>query len=815
MKLVDVSTRRPVAVFIFAVAAVVFGLVAFDELATDLLPDVTYPSLTVRTSFPGAAPVEVENLVSRPVENAVGVVNNLVRVSSSSRAGISEVTLEFGWGTEMDFAALDVRERLDVIVLPEDTEPPVLLRYDPSLDPILRIALTGDDDLIHLRRVAEERVKRLLERIEGVAAAVVQGGLEEEIQVEVDERRMANLELSLTTLETRLAQENVNITGGRLKDGQTEYLVRTVNELLRPGDLEELVVLRDGGASLRLKDLATVRRGHKEREIITRLDGQESVEIAIFKAGGTNTVKVSDAVQASLEEVGLQLAKVDPNLRVQLITDQARYIRQSVRQVLSTAAQGGALAILVLFLFLRSWKPTLIIAAAIPISVVATFFLMYLTDISLNIMSLGGLTLGIGLLVDNAIVVLEAIQRRRDQGLSDVEAARVGASRVATAIVASTLTSICVFLPIVFVEGVAAQFFSDQALTVTFSLLVSLVVALTIIPMLASRRLGVGGVGDEEDDQPEASGPRASVREGAFTVSVGIFRLFRRMLGILFAPINLILAVPARWFTAGFQRLAALYGKWLDSALTHPWLVLGLAAAAFAGSLLLYPRLGQELVPELVQGEFFVDVELPPGTHLDVTQRRLAQLEAAARGLEGVGAVYSLVGTSNQQGGLTAESRENRGQLTVTVAPPFSRAKEEQLMARLRQELASHEGLELQFGRPSFFSFKTPVELELRGYNLELLRRLADQAATGLRQIPGLEDVESSADGGSPELVVRFDRERLASLGLTIQDVASLMRSKVQGTVATDIQAAHRTAPSTSASEPMRASAIALRAWPA
>ncbi|MCH9649846.1 MAG: efflux RND transporter permease subunit [Deltaproteobacteria bacterium] len=804
MKLVDFSTRRPVAVFIFAVAAVVFGIVAFRELATDLLPDVTYPSLTIRTSFPGAAPIEVESLVSRPVENAVGVVNNLVRVSSSSRANISEVTLEFAWGTEMDFAALDVRERLDVIILPEEVDPPVLLRYDPSLDPILRIALTGDRDLIHLRRVAEERVKRLLERIEGVAAAVVQGGLEEEIQVEVDERRMANLGLSLTTLESRLAQENVNITGGRLKDGQTEYLVRTVNEILRPGDLEELVVLREGSANIRLRDVATVRRGHREREIITRLDGAESVEIAIFKAGGTNTVKVSDAAQSSLDEIRQQLAKVDPNLRVQMITDQARYIRQSVKEVLSTAAQGGVLAILVLFLFLRSWKPTLIIAAAIPISVVATFFLMYLTDISLNIMSLGGLTLGIGLLVDNAIVVLEAIQRRRDRGLNDVEAARVGASAVATAIIASTMTSICVFLPIVFVEGVAAQFFSDQALTVTFSLLVSLVVALTIIPMLASRRFTTGtiqetpseqttGEGTEENTAETSSAAANAVRSAAFNSSVGLFRIFKFLGKLVSIPINLLLAVPARLFTAGFQRLAALYGKGLDRALAHPWLVLLLAAAVFAGSLLLYPKLGQELVPELVQGEFYVDVELPPGTHLEVTQRRMAQLETIARDLPGIGTVYSLVGSSNQQGGLATENRENRGQLTITIAPPFSRAKEEQLIARLRQELSQQEGLELKFGRPSFFSFKTPIELELRGYNLDLLERLADQAAEGLRGIPGLKDVESSAEGGSPELVVRFDRDRLASLGLTIQEVASLVRSKVQGTVATDIQHQDRT----------------------
>ncbi|HEX9734251.1 MAG TPA: efflux RND transporter permease subunit, partial [Thermoanaerobaculia bacterium] len=485
MKIIDLSIRRPVSVFIFAVAAVVFGVVAFRQLATDLLPDITYPSLTVRTTYDGAAPIEVESLITRPIENAVGVVSGVVRVTSSSRADTSEVTLELTWGSQMDLAALEVRERLDVLQLPVDAERPLLLRYDPSLDPILRIGISGDADLIRLRLVADEQVKRALERIEGVAAAVVSGGLEEEVHVEIDERKLANLGWTPELLVGRLAQENVDLTGGRLREGQTEYLVRTVGELLRPSQIENVILASTGGAIVRLADIADVVPGHKEREIITRIDGRESVEVAIYKEGGTNTVAVSDAVQAGLETLRERLVKVDPNLELTVITDQARYIRQSVREVLDTALWGGILAVLVLFFFLRSWKTTLIIGIAIPISVVSTFFLMYVAGISLNIVSLGGLTLGIGLLVDNAIVVLEAIQRRRDEGLDEVEAANAGASEVSRAVVASTLTTICVFVPIVYVEGIAGQLFGDQALTVTFSLVVSLVVALTVIPMLA------------------------------------------------------------------------------------------------------------------------------------------------------------------------------------------------------------------------------------------------------------------------------------------------------------------------------------------
>ncbi len=788
MKLIEFSIRRPVSVFIFAVAAVVFGLVAFRQLATDLLPDISYPSLTVQTAYEGAAPVEVESLISRPVENAVGVVNNVVRVVSSSRADVSEVTLEFGWGTSMDLAALDVRERLDVLQLPADAERPILLRYDPSLDPILRLGLSGEDDLVRLRLLAEEQVQRALERIEGVAAVVVSGGLEEEIQVELDERRLANLGLSADRVLTRLAQENINLTGGRLLEGQTEYLVRTINEYLRPEDLEVVVVDSAQGAIVRLEDVARVFKGHKEREIITRINGRESVEVAVYKEGGTNTVTVSDAVRQSLEALGERLRQVDPRLELTVITDQARYIRQSVKEVLRTALYGGLLAILVLFFFLRSWKTTLIIGIAIPISVVATFFFMFVSGISLNIMSLGGLTLGIGLLVDNSIVVLEAIQRRRDGGLDDAEAARQGTAEVARAVIASTLTTICVFVPIVFVEGIAGQLFGDQALTVTYSLVVSLVVALTLIPMLASRRFTPAETREEAAAIPERSGWGERLNRALFGMAVGAARGLKAAGRGLARGTGALTALPLRAFHAGFDAVAAHYRRQLDRVLRHPLVTVGVASLLLLASLALFPLLGRELLPELVQGEFFVDTELPPGTHLEVTQRRMAALEGFARDLDRVTTVYAISGSSNEQGGVAGEKRENIGQLTLTLAPPVSRELEESLMGRLRGVLDRQGDLEYRFGRPAYFSFRTPVEVEIRGYNLELLKRLADSLVSRMRGIPGLSDVKASTEGGHPELQIRFDRDRLATLGLTLSDVAPVVRSKVQGTIATDIQ---------------------------
>jgi HAE1 family hydrophobic/amphiphilic exporter-1 len=827
MKIVDLSIRRPVTVFIFSVAAVVFGIVAFRNLAVTLLPDISYPSLTVRTTYEGTAPVEIESLITRPIENAVGVVNNVVRVTSSSRADVSEVTLEFAWDTNMDFAALDVRDRLDRVRLPLDAELPVLLKYDPSLDPIMRIGLFGSDELARLRFLGEEDVKRALERIEGVAAVVVSGGLEEEIQVELDERKLAALGLSVGQIASRLAAENVNITGGTLRDGHTEYLVRTLNEFMRPEDMRSIVVERSGDAIVRLSDVANVYTGHKEREIITRIDGAESVELAIYKEGGTNTVTVSNAVTDRLSSLRTELSRIDPNLRVEIITDQARYIRQAVREVLETALYGGLLAILVLYLFLRSVKKTLIISVSIPVSVVATFFLMYVSDISLNIMSLGGLTLGVGLLVDNAIVVLESVQRKRDEGLDEVEAARVGTSEVGRAITASTMTTICVFVPIVFVEGVAAQLFRDQALTVAFSLLVSLIVALTLIPMLASREFKSEASAEASTDDRRSAAPIRWLGNIVFFVST-------RLLGLVVATARLVGGVLA-WllspllnlFDRALEALAERYSRSIGNVLSRPLIVVAVTIILFIASLGLLGRLGSELIPELIQGEFFADLELPPGTRLEVTDRQLSNLTTVASTIDRARAVYTIAGTSNEQGGTAGELREYLGQITVTLDPPVSRELEDAAIQTIRDAIdadnvvlgrgeestaaGERPPIVARFGRPTYFSFKTAIEVELRGFNLDLLVRLADEAVARFRTIDGLADVSSSTEGGHPELQVHLNRDRLAAYGLRVSDIAAVLRSMVQGEVATDITRSDRTIDiRIRAAERFRSSASAL-----
>ena len=833
MRIVSFATRRPVTVFIFALAAVVFGGVAFRDLAVDLLPDITYPSLTVQTEYEGAAPVEMENLITRPVEDAVGVVNGVNRVVSSSRADISEVTLEFSWGTNMDFASLDVRERLDQVRLPIEAGRPVLLRYDPSLDPILRMGLAGGgSDLIALRLLAEEDLKRKLERLEGVAAVVVSGGLEEEIQVEIDERRLTSLGLTMNQVMNRLAQENVNLTGGRLRDGQTDYLVRTINELLRPEEMREIVVDRSQGAIVRLEDIARVYQGAREREVITRIDGREAVEISVYKEGGTNTVTVASAVLDRVEQLEEEIRQIDPQLELTVLTDQSRYIRDSVSAVIETALIGGSLAIVVLFLFLRSAPKTLIIGISIPVSVVATFFLMYVSGVSLNIMSLGGITLGIGLLLDNSIVVLEAIQRRRDQGLSVVEAARAGASEVGRAVIASTITTVCVFVPIVFVEGVAGQMFGDQALTVTFSLLVSLGVALTVIPMLASRKFFAAGEPVETVRSAGRSNPVTVALSGLFSaVGVGIALAVKHAFRAVAAVMSVLLRPVLAAFDALLRGVTAVYARVLRGALRHPVLVVLTAVVLLAGSLQLVGSLGSELVPELIQGEFYVDAELAPGSRLEVTDRRLANIDERVRGFPegfGVQSVYTVVGTSNEQGGAAGERRENIGQVNVRMEPPIDAEREEMVMGRIRALIdadnasfgggappvagsgaaaggvaasvpagggagfgggaaAADDALKYRFGRPTYFSFRSPVEVQIRGHNLALLEVLADQVAARMRAVEGLVDVKSSTEGGNPELQIVFDRERLSTLNYTVAQLGAVIRSKVQGDIATDI----------------------------
>jgi HAE1 family hydrophobic/amphiphilic exporter-1 len=737
---VALAVRRRVSVIMFALAIAAFGFVGYNRLALELFPDITYPSLTVQTDFPDTAPQEVEYLVTRPVEEAVGVLRGLQTIHSVSRPGVSEVTLEFDWKSDMDMLSMEVREKLDRLVLPEEAEDPIVLRYDPSLDPIVRIALAGGDDLVELRRLAEKKLKPDFETVLGVAAAQIKGGLEDEVQVNVDQERLAALGIPLDRIRQVVGVSNVNLPGGALRGVDSQFLVRTVNEFDNVEEIGDLIIQQSENGLVRLRDVATVQMGTKEREEISRVDGQECVEIALYKEGDANTVTVSKSIDEKLAEWE---DKLPPGHSMTILFNQAHFIRQAISEVRNAAVIGGILAILVLFAFLRDLRSTLIIATSIPLSVIATFLVMYRMDISLNIMSLGGLTLGIGMLVDNSIVVLESIFRKKTAGEALSPAAVNGTSEVGPAVVASTLTTVAVFLPIVFVEGVAGQLFKDQAWTVTISLLASLVVAVTMIPMLSALGGRIRGAGIT----------RATIDDGQ-TMTLG--------------------------------RFSVAYDRFVRGAIRLRWATLVIAFALFFAALLSVRFIGTELIPPLSEGEFFFEVNMPEGTSLAATDRVITEMEEAAVADEKIEFHYSTVGSRLVAGGMSLNTKaENLGQLNIVMADRTDQLGEAATAAGLRQQYSRIPDLDVKLGRPSYFSLKTPVEVVLYGESLEELRDYSLELAGEMSSIPGLVDVRSSLEAGNPEIQVIFDRRRLAGLGLDMGVLSETLKNRVQGVVPT------------------------------
>jgi HAE1 family hydrophobic/amphiphilic exporter-1 len=782
MGIVGFSLRRRVTISMCAVAVMLFGVVAFTRLPINLLPDLSYPSLTVETRLPGAAPSEVEALVTRPIEEIVGVVSGVQRLTSTSRPGLSQVTLEFGWSREMDFASIDVREKLDMVVLPREADKPVLLRFDPSNDPIVRLYLTGGTDLYQLRYVAEEMLKRDLESTEGVAAIKVNGGYEDEIQVQVDQGKLALLGLNIDEVNQRLLRENVNQAGGSLYEEEARYLVRANNEFKSLDDIIETVLISRDGRNVKIGDVATVVRGHKQREVITRFGGGEAVELAIYKEGDANTVRVAQALQVRLDNVREELPE---GIAVVTGVDQSRFIRASIREVLQNALIGGLFAILMLLFFLKDVRSTLIIGVSIPLSVVATFFLMYQTGTTLNIMSLGGLALGVGMLVDNAIVVLESIFKRREQGASAMEAARLGASEVGRAVIASTLTTVAVFLPVLFLEGIAAQLFLDMALTVSFSLVASLAVSLTLIPMMAALMSGAGRSEGAGDHAPE---PAGRVRRVGRILLVGVPALLVRLNRLVLRWAGKLLGLVARplsWlFDRGLGAVTAGYPMLLRSALRTRLAIVAVVLLLFGGSVLFVPRLGMDLIPQFSQGEFSFTIELPEGTPLEITDRYVADVQSVLQDDSRVETFSSIAGGVGLSLTRTGSEGENVTRIQVRMKPGTSREDEAAVVALLRERLEISGQAHFEFERPSYFSFRTPIEVEVYSDSLPELHEAATMVEARLERIPGLVDLKSSAELGNPEVQVTFNRDQLMSLGLDVFTVASTIRNKVQGEVA-------------------------------
>ena len=833
--LVEFATRRRVTILMMMVTLVLFGLIALSSLKVNLLPDLNYPTVTVRTEYTGAAPADIETLVTKPVEEAVGVVKGLRKLKSISRTGQSDVVLEFAWGTDMDKASLEVRDKMEALQLPLEAKPPVLLRFNPSTAPIMRLVLAtkaSDDDataLTRLRRYADDDLKKKLEPVEGVAAVKVAGGLEDEIQVDIDQQKLAALNLPIDTVISRLQQENINLSGGRLEEGSQRYLVRTVNQFASVDDIANLMLTTRsangasadqqsavvaeanalaaagllqrssssssqpaGGLPLRLKDVASVSQGHKEREAIIRLGGHEAVELAIYKEGDANTVSTADNIEKTLAAIRKQMP---PDVTLTAIDDQSQFIRHAISDVKLDAVIGGLLAILVIFLFLRDGWSTFVVSLSLPVSIITTFFFMGQLGLSLNVMSLGGLALATGLVVDDSIVVLESIAKARERGLGILDAAIQGTREVSMAVVASTLTTIAVFLPLVFVEGIAGQLFRDQALTVAIAIAVSLVVSLTLIPMLSSLKGRAPLAFREEAPHPRYEPTRGwqkpFVAAGrgigwlfsrlAYGFAWGVIRLWRgltRIVGPVMRKASDIAMSP-------YGRAERSYLKLLPAALNRPALVLISASGAFALSMLLLPLLGADLIPQLAQDRFEMTVKLPPGTPLRETDAVVKRLQAAHDKEDGVQALYGVSGSGTRLDASPTESGENIAKLTVVMKNGGNAKVESRLTDALRKSMAGQADAQVDFSRPELFALSTPLEIEVSGSDIAQVEAAGRRLAAMLRANPHYTDVKSTVEQGYPEIQIRFDQARAAAIGLTTRQIADVVVNKVRGNVAT------------------------------
>jgi HAE1 family hydrophobic/amphiphilic exporter-1 len=784
MQIVEFATRRRVTILMIAVAVVLFGMVSLSRPKLNLLPDRSYPTLTVRTDLPGAAPLELETLITRPIEDAVGIIRNVRSVRSVSRAGQADVLLEFAWGTDMDLAGIDVREKIDLLQLPLEASRPILLRFDPSTEPVMRYAFVDTDEfaaanaaesgsverLKSLRRFADDRLKPDLESVEGSAAVKISGGYEDEIQVFVDQQRLAQLNLSIEDIAQRLSEENVNLSGGRLEQGTQRFLVRTLNEFTSVQQMADAIIATVDGKAVYLRDVATVTGGYKDREAITRVDGRESVELAIYKEGDANTVQLATGIRERIEELGKSMP---PGSELTLVYDQSKFISSAIGEVRDAALIGGILAILVLYLFLRDARATLITGIAIPVSVIGTFVLMYMFDLSLNIMSLGGIALAVGMLVDNAVVVLENIVRHREEGRSRVDAARLGTSEVGTAITAATLTSVAVFFPMVFITGIAGQLFRDQALTVSFALVFSLIVAMTLVPMMAAGR-------------PEFTLPDPGRTPGRAARGIGWALYGKRWLATHVSNgMSWLLGWVSRPTQAGLASVAKAYLPALRWSLEHRGLVVLMSLALLLLTAALLPRLGTELIPQLSQGEFIADIRLAPGTPLEQTDRAMAAAQSEAMQLDHIALSYAVTGTGNRLDASPTDAGENTGRLSVTLEPGTTPDEESAAIDALRGKFDELAGVQYQFSRPALFSFASPLEVTITGYDLDRLRLVAEQVRLDMQASGTFSDIKSTVEAGNPEIQIVFDQERAAQLGITVREFADRVVSSVRGSVAT------------------------------
>jgi HAE1 family hydrophobic/amphiphilic exporter-1 len=748
MSLAKFAVDRPVLTSMFFLGVTLLGAVSFTRLKVDLLPEIDFPSISVATGYEGAGPEEIETLITRPIERAVSTIEGVDWIGGFSTEGRSRVALRFTWGTDLDTALNDVRANIERVkaTLPEEVEPPTIYKFDVNSFPILFLGVSGKLDEPTLRQIAELQLGPRLEQLPGVASVEVRGGLKRQIQILLDTERLRALGLSNQEVVAALRAQNKNVPAGIVDVYDRRLLVRTVGEATQADALRDVVVAirQDGSGQHRpilLGDVAQVRDTFEEQTNIVRVNGNPGIRLSILKQSGSNTVEVAQTVKAEINKINRDY---QGKLELNILTDNSTYIENAISSVQSSVLYGAGLAVLVLLLFLKRLRPTLVVAVGMPISVIGIFTLMYYFNITLNLISFGGVALGIGMLVDNSIVVLENIFFKLEEGLSPREAAIAGTDEVSGAVVASTLTTLVVFVPVIFLTGFASIFFGQMAFVVSFALICSLAVSLTLLPVMSSRFL------------------RASSQDKPSAIADGLER--------------------------GFRRAEEAFGKIVDWSLRHPVLILGTALVVLVSSFGLTRFIGSELLPEGDESEVRVELEMPTGTRLEVTEASIRKLEqVVADQVPELLAIQTTVGSP----GFWSASGQEAGDLLVKLVRPNERTRSsEQIAQALRphvQGLVPGGEVRVRAGGGLFILRELRgggerLSVQVRGYELDEADRLVGQVKALMSKTPGISNVQVSRKSGAEEIQIVPDRAKLAALGLRADAVAVQLQTYLQGT---------------------------------
>ncbi len=743
MKLSELAVNRPVTTVVIFLALIVLGVYSLGNLAIDLIPDISFPVIAVFSDYPGVAPAEVEENLTKVIENAAAQATNVKKITSKSREGQSLVTVEYEWGTDMGEAAAELREKLDLVrdFLPDDATQPVIFKFDPSMIPVMILVVEGKRDLKSLRYIADNDIKNNFEQIDGVARVQVWGGRQRQVHIDVDRTILASHGMTIFQVVNIIRAEHINVAGGTVDEGTSTYTLRTVGKFQDIQEIQNMIIASKNGIPVHLKDIAHVYDGYVEEDMDALLEGNDAIIMVVQKQSGTNTVQIANLIEKKLDALE---ASLPTDIRIEKFYSPADFIKDSITNVWQVALIGGALAVFVLLIFLRNLPTTLIISVSIPLSLITTFIFMYLFDLTINMMSLGGLALGIGMLVDNSIVVLENIFRYREFGAKPGEAAKLGSQEMSNAIIASTLTTVTVFLPLVlFIKGLASELFKDLAFTVTFALLSSLLVALTIVPMLSSRirRVRLKAKADSLRDLESELKSRGKVM---------------------------------RW-------LDGVYGDVLGWALSHRWVFVGLVICVLGGSVLFLRVIGVEFMPQ--SDESFVQIQLktPIGTNIDTTRVTVRKVfgiiedEVPERDI-----TFTQVGRSGEMEGYAAP---HRAEIWMTLVDVNERSRSDKdIIESLREKFSQIPGLSARFstgGGPTGDTSNLAVIIS--GYDLKQSSILAGKLKNIMEGIGNVRDVRISREEGLPELRIRVDRDRAALFGVSVAQVGEAIKASFAG----------------------------------